>query len=381
MHKLYEADSYRKTFEATVLEVFTQEGQTFLVLDQTAFYPLGGGQESDRGIIDQVPVLDVQEKQEKIYHQMAGGSFRVGQKVQGQIDWKRRFDFMQQHSGEHILSGVLENRLGTRNVGFHIGEELMRVDYDKSLSEEELRCAEREANSIVAKNLAITCGYPSDDELEANHFRYKKTIEGAIRIVNIPGVDYCACCGTHVQNTAEVGLIKIVSAEKYKGGVRLAIVCGERALSYFERLLEQNRALSQRLSAGIFELDAAVAALMREHQKKSKQLSDIQKRQVNELIERTAKQSDPFVLFTELEGKAFQDLSVGLRDKAPLVALFRETEQGFQYILTSLTEDMRELGKKLNEALQGKGGGQPLTVQGSLGADKSQIEQWLEVNL
>lgn len=381
MHRLYEEDSFLKTFEATIQQVVEQDGKTFLVLDRTAFYPLGGGQEPDRGTIDGVAVLDVQEKNDAIYHLVESGSFRTGQTVTGTIDWDRRFDFMQQHSGEHILSGVLENRWGTRNVGFHIGEELMRVDYDIYLSDAELLEAEREANRLVAKNLTIETGYPSEAELEANNFRHKKEIEGKIRIVNIPNVDYCACCGTHVHSTAQVGLIKIVSAERYKGGVRLAIVCGERALQYFERLLQQNKALSQLLSAGMFELTGALQALKQDHQKKSRQLADLQKEQVRQLIEQTPAQQETLVIFTELEGKAFQDLSVGLRSKAAIAALFRETDQGFQYVLTSLSQDMRPLGTKLNEAFQGKGGGQPLTVQGSITCSKIQLEKWLEVNL
>lgn len=381
MTKLYEDNPYMTTFEATVQDVFEDKGKTFVVLDRTAFYPLGGGQEPDRGTLSGIEVLDVQEKQDSIIHQVAQGTFTVGQRVQGSIDWERRYDFMQQHSGEHILSGVLENRHGTRNVGFHIGEELMRVDYDMLLSDEQLAQAEREANRIVAQDLTILTGYPSDEELEANQFRHKKEIEGAIRIVNIPDVDYCACCGTHVKRTAEVGLIKIVSAEKYKGGVRLAVVCGERALRYTERLLRQTRQLSQLLSAGMFELTPALEALKRDHLQKSKQLAELQKKQVAELIEHTPVQEGSLVLFTDLEGKAFQDLSVGLRDKADLVALFRETEHGFQYILTSLQQDMRPLGRKLNEELQGKGGGQPLTVQGSLTCSKENLQQWLEVNL
>ena len=219
--KLYEINPYLTSFTAEVVERTTINDQPAVVLNQTAFYPLGGGQEPDRGTLNAVAVTDVIERDDTIYHLLARAL--TDDEVLGEIDWARRYDHMQQHSGEHILSGLVLERLGLNNVGFHIGEDLMRVDYDEFIDWPVLLELERDANQVIAQNLRIISDIyqPGDED-----FRFKKEITGQIRVVDVPGVDRCACCGTHVASTAEVGLLKIVEAEKYKGGVRLGIVCG-----------------------------------------------------------------------------------------------------------------------------------------------------------
>lgn len=371
--KLYEINPYLTSFTAKVVERTTINDQPAVVLNQTAFYPLGGGQEPDRGTLNAVAVTDVIERDDTIYHLLARAL--TDDEVLGEIDWARRYDHMQQHSGEHILSGLVLERLGLNNVGFHIGEDLMRVDYDEFIDWPVLLELERDANQVIAQNLRIISDIyqPGDED-----FRFKKEITGQIRVVDVPGVDRCACCGTHVASTAEVGLLKIVEAEKYKGGVRLGIVCGRRAIDYFQRLLDQTKELMHLTSSQTFAITPAVAKKYREALDKDKQLADMERRLV-ELIDRSyAEQTEPIVLFEHLGTKATANLAAELARKAPFVAIFHPVEETtFRFYLHSNKQDMAALAKQLLQDFPGKGGGRGPTSQGSLQATSSQILEWM----
>ena len=243
--KLYDTDSHIRKFHAVVIACEERKDlrtdQTFYLaeLDQTAFFAEGGGQAADRGTITDRSgimheVLDVQEIKEHIYHKL-DEPLTVGETVTGEIDWVFRFDNMQQHSGEHILSGLCYAQKGYHNVGFHLGEDFTTIDFDGPLSAEEIKELEYQANQVVYRNIPITVSYPSAEELAAMDYRSKKELSGRVRIVKVGDYDLCACCAPHVRLTGEIGLIKVIRFENYKGGVRLTILCGSRAVRDYQK--------------------------------------------------------------------------------------------------------------------------------------------------
>ena len=228
---LYDQDAYLREFSAAVLSCEpVDHGYFDVVLDRTAFFPEQGGQTADTGTLNgHVRVLDAHIR-EGIIHHICDAALEPGMHAEGGLDFDRRFSHMQQHTGEHILSGTCAREFGCRNVGFHLSDRIVTVDYDKPLNAEQLERLEDLSNRAVWANLPVRCWYPSAEEAEKLNYRSKKEIDGRLRIVSIPGVDDCACCAPHVRSTGEVGLIRIMSAASYKGGVRLSILCGERAL-------------------------------------------------------------------------------------------------------------------------------------------------------
>ena len=210
--RLFDQDAYLGEFEATVERSVCEGGMYRVLLDQTAFFPEGGGQPADEGTLDGIFVTDVQEIDGEIWHTVEA-PLEPGKTVVGKLDFEKRFSNMQNHCGEHIVSGF-------NNVGFHMGSDVITVDFDGVLTEEQLYDVEQEANEAVLRNVPVTISYPSKEELETMDYRSKKEIEGQVRIVTIEGYDSCACCGTHVAKTGEIRLIKILSAQKYKEQLR-----------------------------------------------------------------------------------------------------------------------------------------------------------------
>ena len=224
--RLYYQTPYVKSFMCTVERCEASGKGTWLaVLNQTGFYPEGGGQPSDTGTLNQVPVLSVHEQGEEILHELAS-PLEPGTLAEGVIDWQKRYDNMQQHTGEHILSGLVHRRYGYDNVGFHMGAGEVTVDFNGIMTAEELDGLEDAANQVVYDNVPVHTLYPSKEELPSIDYRSKKELSGQVRIIEIPGGDVCACCGTHVENTGEVGIIKIRGMIHYKGGVRISMLCG-----------------------------------------------------------------------------------------------------------------------------------------------------------
>lgn len=245
--KLYYQDVYLGVFEAAV-EQCVQEGALFRVaLDQTAFYPEGGGQPADRGMLGDCEVLDVQEREGIVWHTVAQ-PLPAGTHVKGSLDWEFRFRNMQNHTGEHIVSGLIHRMYGLNNVGFHMGSSAVTIDLDGVLSREQLREVEEKANQAVLRNLPVRVWYPSAGELERTAYRSKKEIDGPVRLTEIEGVDCCACCGTHTAGTGEVRLIKLLTVQNYKGGIRISMLSGEDAFRDYQvkqaDMLELARSLS-----------------------------------------------------------------------------------------------------------------------------------------
>ena len=261
--KLYYEDAFLREFDATVLSCQQGKNGWTVVLDGTAFYPEGGGQPADHGILGGVNVLDVHEKDGVITH-TCDGPLTVGQTVHGAIDWARRFDHMQQHSGEHIVSGMLCSTFHCDNVGFHLGADTVIIDYNADITWEDVLAIEDRANRYIWADHPLQITWPSAEELKELPYRSKKELSGDVRIVAFPEADMCACCGTHVQRSGQVGLVKFLSCQKFRGGVRLELVCGKRAADYLSACWEQSLHIGQALSVKPVAASAAVERLQKE---------------------------------------------------------------------------------------------------------------------
>ena len=370
--KLYYVNQYETESSAVVLDYRQVEDGWRVVLDRTVFYPTGGGQPCDRGTISGVPVLDVFEEGDEIVH-LCAAPLRPEVEVTLQIDWAHRFDLMQQHSGEHIVSGLVHSRFGYDNVGFHMGADVITIDFSGELTPEQLREIEHAANEVIWRNVPITTFYPSAETLALLPYRSKKALTGAVRLVQIEGVDLCACCGTHVARTGEIGLIKLLSSVRFHGGSRIELLCGGRALAYLNEISAQNRAVSAALSAKPSETAAAVQRLLDEQAALKYRLTGLE----NELLAAKVAAVPAGTRVLLIDESLSPDL---LRRYAELLAkkcagaIFAGSGESYRYVLFDPAGDQRELAKRLNSSLNGRGGGKPGFVQGSVSASRSEIE-------
>ena len=259
---LYYQDSHLHQFHAHVISCQPQDGLWAVGLDQTAFYPEGGGQPWDLGTLADAQVLAVREQDGAVVH-FCDRPLNPGQAVQGQIDWPRRFDLMQQHSGEHMLSGVIHRRYGFHNVGFHMGAASVTIDFDGVIPQEDLPGLEAAVNDGIWQDLPIRTWCAGGDALADSPYRSKRPLEGLVRLVEIPGYDLCACCGTHVKRTGEIGLLKLLSWARFHQGVRMEMVCGRR-VTHSSQIYHQNRMVSQTFSAKPLETGAAAQRMAQE---------------------------------------------------------------------------------------------------------------------
>ncbi len=379
--KLFYEDSHMITFSATVQACEPVGDYYEAVLDRTAFFPEGGGQYADTGMIDGVKVLDVHEKDEVIYHKLEK-AIPVNKEVTGTIDWEERFSKMQHHSGEHIVSGLVHGIYGYNNVGFHMGKDAVTMDFNGILSKEQLKEIERKANEVVVANLDIEVLYPSKEELEAIEYRSKIEIEGQVRIVKVPGVDTCACCAPHVKKTGEIGLIKLNGLQNYKGGVRASMLCGFRAIEDYEAKSESVKKISVMLSAKEDEIADEVARLKEEIAEQKMKLAGMQKRVLEYKVHEISGNQPLVILFeSALSGDAPRELVNLLLEKGvEVAAVFAETSfEQYRYVIGSKSVDVRNFAKTLQEKLAGRGGGKPEMVQGSLCGNEDAIREAIEV--
>lgn len=378
--KLFYEDSHMTEFTARV-EMCRKKGEYFeVVLDRTAFFPEGGGQYADTGCLGDVRVLDVQEKNGMIYH-VTDGMLDEGCKVTGNIDWDMRFMKMQQHTGEHIVSGLVHSRFGYNNVGFHLGSEDCTMDFNGEISKEELWEIERLANEAAVKNLEVLVSYPSGTELDSLEYRSKIEIEGQVRIVTIPGYDVCACCAPHVKKTGEIGMIKLTNVQRYKGGVRITMLCGFRALGDYGKKEEHVKNISVLLCAKEEEVSDAAKRLKEENAQLKVKLAEMQKKLLEYKAKEVPKEEAFVCLFEEdLDGDSPRLLmnQVLVQDKTGCAVFWKTGESDFRYVIGSKTIDVRPLAKELNKRFEGRGGGKPEMVQGSLQGQEDEIRTWMQ---
>ena len=370
MRKLFYEDPYLKEFSAVVTSCEQCPKGWAVTLDQTAFYPEGGGQACDIGTLGDANVWDVQEKGEEILH-FCDNKLEVGQTVTGRIDWERRFDLMQQHTGEHIISGLLHEKFGYQNTGFHVGADAMEVDFDGPVSPEDLAQIERKANQAIWQDIPLRCWVPDPEELKTVFYRAKRALPWPVRIVQVPGYDSCACCGIHVARTGEVGLIKILSSARVRGGVRLQMVCGARAYRWVSHVFEENRKVSQAFSA---KMDATGEAAQKmnevlalEKQRNTQLLGRI----FDSIAEKYAGQTNIVHFEDDLEPAQVRILADKIADR---ITGYCAVFSGGAYCLATRQGDLRELNKAMTAALDGRGGGKPNFQQGSVRAGKAEIE-------
>ncbi len=375
--KLYYEDCLLREFSATVTACKETEKGWAVYLDATAFYPEGGGQACDTGMLGDAKVLDVREAEDGICH-LCDKPLTVGETVTGKIDWKRRFDLMQQHAGEHIVSGIIHKMFGYHNVGFHVGADVVTIDFDGMIPEEGLAEVERLANQAVYADIPVRCWYPTEQELPTVTYRTKKQLPYPVRIVQIPGYDSCACCGVHVARTGQIGIIKLLSCVKFHQGVRIEMVCGGRALEFLTRVYEQNRQVSQAFSAKLLQTGEA-ARRMNEQLGKEKYRADLLEKQLFDRVAESYVNCGDVLHITQGVSPA------GVRELADRIALrcggraavFSGTDrEGYCVALVNKQGEVAAFGKEMTAALKGKGGGRDGFFQGSVNASEVEIRRF-----
>lgn len=372
--RLFYQDSWMKEFQGKVLECRKSTEGFQIMLDRTAFYPEGGGQPSDTGFLNEVFVEQVQEIDGEVWH-FTEQALEPGTKVTGKLDWERRFDLMQQHSGEHIVSGMIHERYGYNNIGFHMGPETITIDFDGEISQEGLQEIEAEANRYVWENHPIQITYPDEEERKILPYRSKKELTGEVRIVTWPGADICACCGVHVKCSGEIGQIMLVSSQRAKGGVRIEMLCGGRALTYSNRLKEQNRKISNLLSAKWMETAEAVEKLSEEYQKTQFRLVGMENERIENIAREKSGQGDQLIFDDSLSADHVRKLAVRVMETCGgRCAVFSGNDrEGYRYAIGEEHGDLRGFVREMNQALHGRGGGKPFFVQGSVEAAEEEI--------
>ena len=377
--KLYEINAYLKTFEASVLSCEAVKGGWEVILDRTAFYPEGGGQPCDLGTLGDARVLDVRETDGAVIHTVDAPLSGL---VRGAIDWDRRFDLMQQHSGEHLVSGTVHTLFGYENVGFHMGAELITIDFSGLLTIEDLARVEAIVNEAIWENRETQVRYYDTEAACPEDYRSKKAISGRLRLVEFPGADLCACCGTHVARTGEIGLVKLLSVVKFHQGVRVELVCGKRAYAYLCAVTAQNRAVSGLLSAKPFETAKAVERTLGELAQVKQEKALWEGRYAAARAE-ALRGAGNVTLFEEgLSPDALRRLCVEVMALCGgrCAAFSGDDAQGWAYAVGEEGGDLRAFVKDMNTALGGRGGGKPNFAQGRVSAKRSEIETFLAGN-
>ncbi len=371
--KLYEQDAYLRSFTATVVDCQPGKNGTFLVtLSRTGFYPEGGGQPADTGLLGGVQVLDVHEKGGIITH-TCDAPLSVGTEVAGEINWERRFDHMQQHSGEHIVSGMICARFHCDNVGFHMGSDVTTIDFNCDITLEDALEIEAAANRYIAEDHAIQILYPTAEELPTIPYRSKKELSGQVRLTCFPGADLCACCGTHVRSSSQVGLVKFLSCQKFRSGVRLELLCGNRAANYLSALWLQNLQVSQALSAKPTETAAAALRMKDELADCRTRCGELESQLFALRAEEYRNAGNVLLFEPPLSPDSLRRLTVAIGEVCGGSCMIFAGQNGdYKYAMVS-PDDLRPVCKELNAALNGRGGGKPNFVQGSVAATAAAI--------
>ena len=379
-HALYYQDPYCQHFSAQVLTCAPADAHWLVTLDRTAFYPEGGGQPADHGTMNGIPVLDVQERDGVIFHTVEQPVER-GTQVSCQLDWARRFDHMQQHAGEHILSGILCREYHCDNVGFHLGAETVTIDYNRELTWDQVLAAEQTANAVIWSDCPIETDFPTPDVLIPLDYRSKKELSGPVRIVTVPGADCCACCGTHPARSGEVGLVKVLSCQKFREGVRLEILCGERALRYLSATYDQARAIGQALSVKPVDAFAAVERMAEELTQAKQRMTELEDQVFSSLSAQYEGAGDVLLFQPPIRPDGVRKLADALAKRCGgRAAVFAGAGDQYTYaVIRADGGDITPFVKALNAALHGRGGGRNGFAQGRCQATEAEIRSFFQV--
>lgn len=378
MNELFYRDEYAREFDAEVISCQKGKKGYEVALSDTAFYPEGGGQPADRGTLGQVNVLDVKRRNGEILH-ITDAPLEPGMTVHGVLDWERRFDHMQQHSGEHILSGVVHAQFGYDNVGFHMNDEVVTVDFNGPITWEEAMELEDKVNAYIWTDAESRELYPSEEELKAMDYRSKIELKGKVRLVEYPGADLCACCGTHVAHTGEIGLMKILSVSRHKDGVRMEMLFGGRAMKDYDRKHLLNTEFSCRLSSKPYETGEALQRVLDEMNAMKFRMQAMNERYYA-MRATSIPVGEPVIFFNEpgmsmVEIRKFCDYLISTGKVKTAMIISPKDKESVNYVMGSADLNMRDVGKLLNEELHGRGGGRPEMVQGSFQAEAEAVEQ------
>lgn len=378
MNELFYRDEYAREFDAEVISCQKGKKGYEVALSDTAFYPEGGGQPADRGTLGQVNVLDVKRRNREILH-ITDAPLEPGMTVHGVLDWERRFDHMQQHSGEHILSGVVHAQFGYDNVGFHMNDEVVTVDFNGPITWEEAMELEDKVNAYIWTDAESRELYPSEEELKAMDYRSKIELKGKVRLVEYPGADLCACCGTHVAHTGEIGLMKILSVSRHKDGVRMEMLFGGRAMKDYDRKHLLNTEFSCRLSSKPYETGEALQRGLDEMNAMKFRMQAMNERYYA-MRATSIPVGEPVIFFNEpgmsmVKIRKFCDYLISTGKVKTAMIISPKDKESVNYVMGSADLNMRDVGKLLNEELHGRGGGRPEMVQGSFQAEAEAVEQ------
>lgn len=381
MKELFYKDPYAKEFDSVVVSCEKCGDGFDVVLEDTLFYPEGGGQPCDLGIINGISVNDVQRDKEDVIHHYLSDKIETGACVHGIIDWERRFDLMQNHTGEHIVSGLIHQMYGYENVGFHMGD-VLQIDLSGSLTWQQVLEVEEKANEIIYQNSKVVITYPTQEELKTIAYRSKKELEGTVRIVTIENADVCACCGTHVKYTGEIGLIKILSCFKHKNGVRMELVCGKRAFLYLQKAFEQVRKISGTLSAKPLEIAQFVDKVLEKNTDLTARLKEKNRETLwNRALSFTEKKHLLIDFVEGIDRNTLLYYANCLKEKqcADIICVMNQEENGtYSYLILSQQIDLRAYGKEVNQKLFGRGGGKAEMLQGSFSCEQDDIKTGLK---
>jgi alanyl-tRNA synthetase len=375
--KLYDQDSHLREFSARVISCVKAGDHWTVTLDRTAFFPEGGGQAADTGTLGGAKVLDVREKSGEILHVM-DAPLPEGEKVSGILDWEQRFRRMQNHSGEHLLSGLVHARYGYRNVGFHLGDGDVTVDFDGELTREQLDELETAVNKAIAENAAVRCWYPEKAELAALEYRSKLDLTENVRLVRIEGYDLCACCAPHVSRTGEIGSLHILDFMRHRGGVRIHIVCGLDAMEDARERYQATLAISGLLSVPQLETPGAVRRVLGELEETKQALAEARRQLLQiKAASLTPTEGNLCLFEPELDMLSLREMvNAGMEKCGGICAAFAGGDGDWKYIIGSRTADLRSMTKEINAAIGGRGGGRPEMIQGSCTASRREIEAY-----
>lgn len=374
--ELYYKDAYLKEFDTVVKECDETNGKIRVVLEETAFYPEGGGQNADTGFINDIKVLDVREDGDKIYH-IVEKRIEVGEKVHCKLNFEQRFLNMQMHTGEHIVSGLVHDLHKGRNVGFHMGEKSVTIDFDVVLTKKDILEIEKKANEAIYENLDVQVKIYNQEEIKKIEYRSKKELTGDVRIVTVPGYDECACCGVHVSKTGEIGAIKITSLEKYKSGTRINLLIGYEVIKDYEQKYNCVNDISTLFSVKHEDVYNTVEKMKEELNKVKKELTEVQETIIESKIKSKEQEERVIIIEENLSIAAARNILMKIKLEKT-IAMFSKENDSFKYIIHSKKENTKEIAQKINAMYNGRGGGNINLAQGQLFTDSIDINQMFE---
>jgi len=374
--KLYYEDCHIREFTARVVSCRETGERCAVTLDATAFYPVGGGQAADTGSLGRARVLDCREENGEILH-ICDKPLEVGELVTGRIDWEPRFIRMQQHTGEHILSGILFSRYGCHNSGFHMNLSRMQVDFDRPIPQEDLEEIEAAANEAIWRNLPVLCSVPDPGTLAGLTYRTKRALPWPVRIVEIPGIDICACCGVHVATTGEVGILKIYSMVPFRDGVRLEMACGKAALTCLSGIYRENQQVSRLLSVPVTDTAQGTQTLLNRLEEEKSRSASLERELLNRIAGENAGRGDVVIFRDDLSSDGIRLLADALASSCGgTAAVLSGSGDTWRWCLAVRQGDLKILEDGMKKTLSARGGGKPNFRQGSLRAKREQIESF-----